>query len=68
MATATDCCPLDYLKSNVYVNKPWTLDELKTNIRQQVAVILTETLAKRWKTMENAAKRALLALQAQDGH
>ena len=41
------------------------LDELKTNIRQEIAAISAETLV---KTMENAAKRALLAMQAQGGH
>ncbi|XP_011058629.1 PREDICTED: uncharacterized protein LOC105148538 [Acromyrmex echinatior] len=63
--TAPDFFLWGYLKSKVYVNKPRTLDELKANIRQEIAAISTETLV---KTMENAAKRALLAMQAQGGH
>lgn len=51
-----------YLKSKVYINMPRTLDALKTNIRQEIA---SETLA---DTMENAAKRAVFAVQAQGGH
>ena len=42
-----------YLKSKVYVNKPRTVEELKDNIREEIAAILAEILA---KTMENAAK------------
>jgi len=63
--TAPDFFLWGYLKSKVYVNKPRTLDELKTNIRQEIAAISAETL---FKTMENAAKRALLAMQAQGDH
>ena len=63
--TAPDFFLWGYLKSKVYVNKPRTLDELKANIRQEIAAISAETLV---KTMENAAKRALLAMQAQGGH
>ena len=46
-------------------NKPRILDELKTNIRQEIAAISAETLV---KTTENAAKRALLVTQVQGGH
>ena len=63
--TAPDFFLWGYLKSKVYVNKPRTLDKLKANIRQEIAAISAETLV---KTMENAAKRALLAMQAQGGH
>lgn len=54
-----------YLKSKVYVNKPKTLEELKTNIRQEIAAIPVEMLK---KTMENAAKRAQYAVQAKGDH
>ena len=40
-----------YLKSRVYVNKPRTVEELKDNIREEIAAIPAEMLA---KTMENA--------------
>lgn len=63
--TAPDIFLWGYLKSKAYVNKPRTLDVLKANIRQEIAAISTETLA---KTMENAASRALLAVQAHGGH
>ena len=45
-STAPDlflCC---YLKSEIYVNKPRTLDELKANIRQEIATISAEALKK----------------------
>ena len=41
-----------YLKSKVYVNKPRTVEELKDNIRKEIAAIPAKMLA---KTMENAA-------------
>ncbi|XP_011065824.1 PREDICTED: uncharacterized protein LOC105152953 [Acromyrmex echinatior] len=47
--TAPDFFLGGYLKSKVYVNKPRTLDELKANIRQEIAAISAETLV---KTME----------------
>ena len=54
-----------YLKSKVYVNKPRTVEELKDNIREEIAAIPAEMLA---KTMENAAKRAQNAINARGGH
>ena len=54
-----------YLKSKVYVNKPRTLEDLKDNIREEIAAIPAEMLA---KTMENAAKRAQYAINARGGH
>ncbi|XP_037731463.1 uncharacterized protein LOC119562373 [Drosophila subpulchrella] len=53
------------LKSKVYVNRPRTLEELKDNIREEIAAIPAEMLA---KTMENAAKRAQYAINARGGH
>lgn len=44
-----------YLKSKVYINKPRTIEELKANIRREVAAISVETLA---NTMKNAEKLA----------
>ena len=63
--TAPDFFLWGYLKSKVYVNKPRTPNELKTNILQEIAAISAETVV---KAMENAAKRALLAMPAQGGH
>ena len=54
-----------YLKSKVYVNKPHTLEELKTNIRQEIAAIPVKMLK---ETMENAAKRAQYAVEAKGDH
>ena len=53
--TSPDFFLRGYLKSKVYVNKPRTVEELKDNIREEIAGIPPEMLA---KTMENAAKRA----------
>ena len=68
--TGYDLTPPDfflwgYLKSKVYVNKPRIVAELKDNIREEIAAIPTEMLA---KTMENAAKRAQNAINARGGH
>ena len=63
--TASDFFLCGYLKSRLDVNKPRTLDELKTNLWQYIAVISSETLVKR---MENAVKRALIVMQAQYNH
>ena len=54
-----------YLKSKVYVNKPRTVEELKDNIREEIAAIPAEMLA---KTMENAAKRAQYVINARGDH
>ena len=42
-----------------------TVEELKDNIREEIAAIPAEMLA---KTMENAAKRAQNAINASGGH
>ena len=42
-----------------------TVEELKDNIREEIAAIPAEMLA---KTMENAAKRAQYAINARGGH
>ena len=44
-----------YLKSKVYTSKPKTIDELKCNIRAEIAAITPEMLA---NIMQNARKRA----------
>ena len=51
--------------SKVYVNKPRTVEELKDNIREEIAAIPAEMLA---KAMENAAKRAQYVINARGGH
>ena len=38
-----------YLKSKVYVNKPRTVEELKENIREEIAAIPAEMLAAKIK-------------------
>jgi len=53
------------LKSKVYANKPKTIEELKNNIRAEIAAISPETLA---NTMENAEKRAHFCLSNKGGH
>lgn len=63
--TAPDFFLWGYLKSKVYANKPQTLEQLKANIRQEIAGISTETLR---KTMENAEKRTDLCMAANGGH
>lgn len=54
-----------FLKSKVYANKPKTIEELKNNIRDEIAAISSETLA---HTMENAEKRAHFCLSNKGGH
>ena len=54
-----------YLMSKVYVNKPRTVEELKDNIREEIAAVPAEMLA---KTMENAAKRAQNVINARGDH
>ena len=44
-----------YLKSKVYASKPKTIDELKCNIRAEIAAITPEMLA---NVTQNARKRA----------
>jgi len=43
-----------YLKEKVYINKPRTLEELKTNIQEQIALITPETLQKVMENMQRA--------------
>ena len=50
-----------YLKSKVYIDKPWTLAQLKTNIEREIAVIPRATLE---KVIENAEKWAHYAIRA----
>ena len=65
-----DLTPPDFFlwgdsKSKDYVNKPRTVEELNDNIREEIAAILAEMLA---KTMENAANRAQNAINARGSH
>lgn len=54
-----------YLKSVVYKSKPQTLTQLKNNIRREIRRIPTATLE---KVMEDAEKRAYLAIKENGGH
>lgn len=63
--TAPDFFLWGYLKSKVYSNKPETLEQLKANIRHEIAQITPETLA---NVMVNAEKRANLCVAAGGGH
>lgn len=62
--TAPDCFLWGYLKGKVYVNKPRTIEELKTNIRDEINNITPEVLR---KVMENVLERAHLC-EAENGH
>lgn len=63
--TAPDFFLWGFLKSKVYANKPKTLDELKNNIRAEIAAISPATLA---NVMQNAKKRAEFCLRNNGGH
>lgn len=63
--TAPDFFLWGYLKEKVYVNKPRTLQELKNNIRDEIAAITPETLN---NVMKNVIKRAHFCQQAGGGH
>ena len=54
-----------YLKSKVYASKPKTIDELKYNIRAEIAAITPEILA---NVMQNARKRAAFCVSNGGGH
>ena len=54
-----------YLKSKVYASKPKTIDELKCNIRAEIAAITPEMLA---NVMQNARKRAAFCVSNGGGH
>lgn len=62
--TAPDCFLWAYLKERVYVNKPATIPQLKTNIRNEILSITPEILR---KVMENVLKRAQMC-EAENGH
>jgi hypothetical protein len=63
--TAPDFFLWGFLKSKIYANKPKTIEELKNNIRAEIAAISPETLA---NTMANAEKRAHFCLSNKGGH
>ena len=54
-----------YLKSKVYASKPKTIDELKCNIRDEIAAITPEMLA---NVMQNARKRDAFCVSNGGGH
>jgi len=62
--TAPDSFLWGYLKERVYVNKPRTILQLKTNIRNEIMAITPEILR---KVMENMLKRARMC-EAENGH
>ena len=63
--TVTDFFLWGYLKSKVYASKSKTIDELKCNIRAEIAAITTEMLA---NAMQNARKRAAFCVSNGGGH
>lgn len=54
-----------YLKERVYRNKPRSIEELKENIRNEIAALGPEILE---KVMDNAIARARLCKDEQGGH
>ena len=54
-----------YLKSKVYASKPKTIDELKCNMRAEIAAIMPEMPA---NVMQNARKRAAFCVSNGGGH
>ena len=61
--TASDFWPWGYLKDKVYVNKPRTIQELKSNIRQEILSVPPQMLK---SVMENSLKRAQVC-EAENG-
>ncbi|CAK9832753.1 hypothetical protein ANTRET_LOCUS9537 [Anthophora retusa] len=61
--TAPDCFLWAYLKERVYVNKPATIPQLKTNIRNEIRAITPVFLR---KVMENVLERARMC-KAENG-
>jgi hypothetical protein len=54
-----------YLKEQMYVNKPRTLEQLKENIRAEIRVLEPETLT---NIMNNAIERARICEAANGAH
>jgi hypothetical protein len=63
--TAPDFFLWGYLKGKVYANKPTTIEELKTNIRDEIAEISPEICS---KVMKNMIERARICAAAKGGH
>lgn len=63
--TAPDFFLWGFLKSKVYVNSPQTLEQLKENIRQEIANITPEILK---NVMQNAIKRAQMCINENGRH
>ena len=61
--TASDFWLWGYLKDKVYVNKPRTIQELKSNIRQEILSVPPQMLR---SVMENSLKRAQVC-EAENG-
>ena len=62
--TAPDCFLWGYLKGKVYINKPRTIEQLKSNIRDEIN---NKTLEVVRKVMENVLERARIC-EAENGH
>ena len=63
--TAPDFFLWGFLKSKVYSNNPKTLQDLKTNIIDEIGKITPAMLK---KVMENAYKRAIDCVKCKGGH
>lgn len=63
--TAPDFFLWGFLKSKVYANNPKTLDELRNNIRAEIAAISPEMLT---NVMTDAKKRAKFCIRNKGGH
>lgn len=65
-----DLTPLDFflwgfLKGKVYTNKPQTIEQLKVNIREDIAAIQVETCE---NVMQNVLQRARICMVSRGGH
>ena len=54
-----------YLKARVYVNRPQSLDDLKDNIRQEIANIPGDMLV---RVIENTRNRYMKCIDNEGGH
>ena len=63
--TVPDFILWGYLKRKFSASKPKTIDELKCNIRAEIAAIMPEILA---NIMQNARKRAAFCVSNGGGH
>lgn len=63
--TASDFFLWGFLKERVYVNKPQNIQELKQNIRTEIAKLESETLR---NVMKNVLKRVINCQQQNGSH